>query len=632
MAGLRGVRGALSRLARLGTNMRVPPSQLASLLGRCDKIGIITPAVSGRRGCCTEYSMRSHGCGSLSEQHEGLEVSLAGWVQATRMDSFILLRDRSGICQIKADSSSNLHRLPLESVVVLKGIVKRRPDGQENPKMATGGIEVELKSVVESSPAKSSLPIQQSKHVGAKEALRMEYRYLDLRNPELQRNLMLRSQVTMAMRQFLVSKGFLDIETPTLFRRTPGGAKEFVVPTRLQGKFYSLVQSPQQFKQLLMVGGLDRYFQVARCYRDEGGKPDRQPEFTQLDLEMSFAGREDILDLVEDLLAICLPSPPPLPLPRITYAEAMSNYGVDKPDTRFANTIQDLGPLFSGCGFDVIERMSENQEFFVGGVFFDGADPKSLKHVEKEVKQAFSNELEDQKKNKDPVVISSLHTLDAQPVSSVLKKCEANTCTAVAEAVGRGRLGFLVACKRSLALHLLGRLRTALAKDLIPDLGTRPHSLLWVIDFPMFLWEESVLESAHHPFTAAHPDDHHLLTTDPLACRSLHYDLVADGQEIGGGSVRIHREEEQRYVLREVLGEQEEELEHLLTALGSGAPPHAGIALGLDRLLAIIARASSIRDVIAFPKSAEGRDLMAGAPATITKEQKLLYHLAEPVS
>jgi len=632
MAGLRGVRGALSRLARLGTNMRVPPSQLASLLGRCDKIGIITPAVSGRRGCCTEYSMRSHGCGSLSEQHEGLEVSLAGWVQATRMDTFILLRDRSGICQIKADSSSNLHRLPLESVVVLKGIVKRRPDGQENPKMATGGIEVELKSVVESSPAKSSLPIQQSKHVGAKEALRMEYRYLDLRNSALQRNLKLRSQVTMAMRQFLVSKGFLDIETPTLFRRTPGGAKEFVVPTRLQGKFYSLVQSPQQFKQLLMVGGLDRYFQVARCYRDEGGKPDRQPEFTQLDLEMSFAGREDILDLVEDLLAICLPSPPPLPLPRITYAEAMANYGVDKPDTRYANAIQDLGPLFSGCGFDVIERMSENQEFFVGGVFFDGADPKSLKHVEKEVKQAFSNELEDQKKNKDPVVISSLHTLDAQPVSSVLKKCEAVTCTALAEAVGRGRLGFLVACKRSLALPLLGRLRTALARDLIPDLGTRPHSLLWVVDFPMFLWEEGVLESAHHPFTAAHPDDHHLLTTDPLACRSLHYDLVADGQEIGGGSVRIHREEEQRYVLREVLGEQEEELEHLLTALGSGAPPHAGIALGLDRLLAIIARASSIRDVIAFPKSAEGRDLMAGAPATITKEQKLLYHLAEPVS
>jgi aspartyl-tRNA synthetase len=573
--------------------------------------------------------MRSHGCGTLGEEHEGIEVSLAGWVQATRMDTFILLRDRTGSCQVKADASSNLHRLPLESVVVLRGIVRCRPDEQVNSKMATGSIEVELTRVLEASPAKSSLPIQQSKHVGAKEALRMQYRYLDLRNPVLQRNLMLRSQITMAMRQFLVGKGFLDIETPTLFRRTPGGAKEFVVPTRLKGKFYSLVQSPQQFKQLLMVGGLDRYFQVARCYRDEGGKPDRQPEFTQLDLEISFAGREDILDLVEDLLAACLPSPPPLPLPRITYAEAMAKYGVDKPDTRYENAIQDLGPLFSGCGFDVMEGMSENNEYFVGGVFFDGQDLKSLKHVEKEVRQAFSNELEDHKTNKVPVVLSSLHTLDGQPVSSVLKKCKATTCTAVAEAVGSGRLGFLVACPRSLALTLLGRLRTALARHLLPDLSTRPHSLLWVVDFPMFLWEEGVLESAHHPFTAAHPDDQHLLKTDPLSCRSLHYDLVADGQEIGGGSVRIHREEEQRFILREVLGEEEEELEHLLTALGSGAPPHAGIALGLDRLLAIIARASSIRDVIAFPKSAEGRDLMAGAPATITKEQKLLYHLAE---
>ena len=374
---------------------------------------------------------------------------------------------------------------------------------------------------------------------------------------------------------------------------------------------------------------LTLHVQVARCYRDEGGKPDRQPEFTQLDLEISFAGRENILDLVEDLLAVCLPSPPPLPLPRISYAEAMAKYGVDKPDTRYENTIQDLGPLFAGCGFDVMEKMSENNEYFVGGVFFDGEDSKSLKHVEKEIRQAFSNELEDEKTKKDPVVLSSLHTLGGQPVSSVLKKCEATTCTTVAEAVGSGRLGFLVACRRSLALTLLGRLRTTLARHLLPDLSKLRHSLLWVVDFPMFLWEEGVLESAHHPFTAAHPDDQHLLKTDPLSCRSLHYDLVADGQEIGGGSVRIHREEEQRYILREVLGEEEEELEHLLTALGSGAPPHAGIALGLDRLLAIIARASSIRDVIAFPKSAEGRDLMAGAPATISKEQKLLYHLEE---
>ena len=260
MVGLRGMKGALSRLIQ--TNIRVPSSQFASLLGRCDKREIASAVNIDRRSCWTEYSMRSHGCGSLTEQHDGVEVSLAGWVQATRMDTFILLRDRTGICQVRAEASSNLHLLPLESVVVVKGIVRRRPDGQENPKMTTGGIEVELLNVVETSPAKSNLPIQQSKHVGAKEALRMQYRYLDLRNPALQRNLMLRSQTTMAMRQFLVNKGFLDIETPTLFRRTPGGAKEFVVPTRLQGKFYSLVQSPQQFKQLLMVGGLDRYFQA----------------------------------------------------------------------------------------------------------------------------------------------------------------------------------------------------------------------------------------------------------------------------------------------------------------------------------------------------------------------------------
>ena len=369
---------------------------------------------------------------------------------------------------------------------------------------------------------------------------------------------------------------------------------------------------------------------MARCYRDEGGKPDRQPEFTQLDLEMSFAGREEVLTLIEDLLAVCLPTPPPLPLPRMTYAEAMSNYGVDKPDTRYSSTIQNLGALFSGCEFEVMERMSEDKEFFIGGVFFEGDDLKSLKQVEKEVRQAFSNELDEQKKKREPVIISSLHTLDESPVNSVLKKCNKNTCTAVAEAVGRGRQGFIVACRSSLALPLLGRLRIALAKQLLPDLISQPHSLLWVVDFPMFLWEDGVLESAHHPFTAAHPDDHHLLTTDPLSCRSLHYDLVADGQEIGGGSVRIHREDEQRYVLKEVLGEEEDELEHLLVALGSGAPPHAGIALGLDRLLAIITRAASIRDVIAFPKSAEGKDLMAGAPAAITKEQKLLYFLAEP--
>ena len=486
--------------------------------------------------------------------------------------------------------------------------------------MESGQIEVELTEVVETSSASSNLPFQQSKHVAAKEALRMQYRYLDLRNPDLQRNLITRSTITMKMREFLISKCFLDIETPTLFRRTPGGAKEFVVPTRLKGKFYSLVQSPQQFKQLLMVGGLDRYFQVARCYRDEGGKPDRQPEFTQLDMEMSFAGREDVVGVVEDLLASCWPEPVTLPVQRMTYQEAMGTYGVDKPDVRFANTIQNLGGSFQGCGFDVVEKMAAHEDCFIGGVFFEGTDAKCLKSVEKEVKTIFSDQIKVAKSNNQSLIISSLQSLDGQLSSGLLKKCSRNTSESLKASIGPDQLGFLVAGPKDLSVALLGRLRTLLAPLLLPDLPSRPHAFLWVQDFPLFLHEDGKLESAHHPFTAVHPEDRAKLLTEPLSCRSLHYDLVLDGQEvsntgggtrltlflqIGGGSVRIHSEEEQRYILCDVLGEkvgqhvlfctfplQADELEHLLTALGSGAPPHAGIALGLDRLFAILVRYS----------------------------------------
>merc|ERR1719427_935318 len=493
--------------------------------------------------------MRSHGCGTLGKEFEGMEVSLAGWVQATRMDTFILLRDRTGICQVKADASSSLHRLPLESVVVLWGIVRCRPDGQVNSKMATGSIEVELTRVVEASPAKSSLPIQQSKHVGAKEALRMQYRYLDLRNPVLQRNLILRSQITMAMRQFLVSKGFLDIETPTLFRRTPGGAKEFVVPTRLKGKFYSLVQSPQQFKQLLMVGGLDRYFQIARCYRDEGGKPDRQPEFTQLDIEMSFAGREDIVALIEDLLVFCWPDVLCTPFEQMDYKDAMQNYGVDKPDLRFGNKILNLSKLFSDCGFDFITSNVSDKNFMVGGVFFDAENAKLLKSVEKDVKKALSDHLKEHNHKNSPIVISSFSSLGGSIDNSILKKCKDATKNAAAELIGENKVGFLVCGQKEAILPILGRFRTQLAKSLLPDLEKRPNKFLWVVDFPLFVYEEGKLESAHHPFTAPHPQDYQHFRTNPLSCRSLHYDLVLNGQEIAGGSVRIHSAEDQRFVL-----------------------------------------------------------------------------------
>jgi len=576
----------------------------------------------------SSYSQRTHTCAELGLQTVGARVTVAGWVQSIRLDKFVLLRDRTGVCQVKIPEESDLYEkvrhVPNESVLILNGVVKKRPEGQENLKMESGRIEVELESIIETSLADPNLPFQQSKHILAKESLRLEYRYLDLRRPELQYNLALRSALTMKMRQFLSEKKFLDIETPTLFRRTPGGAKEFLVPTRSRDKFYSLVQSPQQFKQLLMVGGLDRYFQIARCYRDEGGKPDRQPEFTQLDIEMSFAGREEIMALVEDLLEFCWPEPLAPPFQQMYYKDAMENYGVDKPDIRYANKIQDLTKQFSQCGFDFLADRINDSKFMVGGVFFDAESTKSLKSCEKEVRLALADHL---KSCKSPIVISPFSYLDGNINNSILKKCNDDTKEAVAEQIGKNKIGVLVCGEKELILPILGRFRTELAKTLILDLTDRPNKFLWVVDFPLFVFEEGKLESAHHPFTASHPDDYHLLRTSPLSCRSLHYDLVLNGQEIAGGSVRIHSGSDQKFVLEEVLNEDVSELHHLITALHSGCPPHAGIALGLDRLLAILTKADSIRDVIAFPKNGEGKDTMGGAPSQISQEQKQLYHL-----
>jgi len=580
---------------------------------------------------CSSYSFRTHTCGELGLSNEGAKVTIAGWIQAKRLDKFVLLRDRTGVCQVKVPEHTNLFDqvkdLPNESVLVLNGIVKRRPEGQENLKLESGQIEVELESVVESSKADPNPPFQQSKHLQARESLRLQYRYLDLRRPEIQYNLAIRSALTMKMRQFLVGKKFLDIETPTLFRRTPGGAKEFVVPTRTASKFYSLVQSPQQFKQLLMVGGLDRYFQIARCYRDEGGKPDRQPEFTQLDIEMSFAGREDIVALIEDLLVFCWPDVLCTPFEQMDYKDAMQNYGVDKPDLRFGNKILNLSKLFSDCGFDFITSNVSDKNFMVGGVFFDAENAKLLKSVEKDVKKALSDHLKEHNHKNSPIVISSFSSIGGSIDNSILKKCKDTTKNAAAELIGENKVGFLVCGQKEAILPILGRFRTQLAKSLLPDLEERPNKFLWVVDFPLFVYEEGKLESAHHPFTAPHPQDYQHFRTNPLSCRSLHYDLVLNGQEIAGGSVRIHSAEDQRFVLEEVLDEDVSELQHLLSALNSGCPPHAGIAIGLDRLVAILTKANSIRDVIAFPKSAEGRDLMSGAPSEISEEQKQLYHL-----
>jgi len=580
---------------------------------------------------CSSYTQRTHTCAELGLDNVGARVTVAGWVMAKRLDKFILLRDRTGVCQVKipeeSDFYDNIKHVPNESVMVLNGTVKKRPEGQENVKMESGYIEVELESIVETNEADPNPPFQQSQHLQAKEGLRLQYRYLDLRRPELQYNLAVRSALTMKMREFLVEKKFLDIETPTLFRRTPGGAKEFLVPTRNKNKFYSLVQSPQQFKQLLMVGGLDRYFQIARCYRDEGGKPDRQPEFTQLDIEMSFAGREEIIALIQDLLAYCWPEQLETPFQQMYYTDAMENYGVDKPDIRYESKIKYLTKSFSDCGFEFILNNVCDPSFMVGGVFFDAKNANCLKPTEKEVRLALADHLKEHSSQECPIVISSFSNLNGKISNSILKKCNEATRTTIAEQIGENKVGFLVCGQKESILPILGRFRTQLAKTLIPDLDDRPNKFLWVVDFPLFVFEEGKLESAHHPFTASHPDDYHLFRSNPMACRSLHYDLVLNGQEIAGGSVRIHSGSDQRFVLEEVLKEDVSELQHLISALNSGCPPHAGIAIGLDRLVAILTKSDSIRDVIAFPKNNEGRDTMSGAPSEISQEQRKLYHL-----
>jgi len=603
--------------------------QVPALNRSCD-----LPVHSSMLSRNVSFSSRSHMCGELSSRIVGHHVQVSGWIQNIRMNKFIILRDRSGLCQVylSCDDHKDLLDLPLESVITVEGKVISRPKGQENPSMGDSGfVEVELEKVVQISAATVNIPFHQNKHLVPNEEFRMKYRYLDLRRKILQDTLKFRSDFVMGIRHFLVSNGFIDIETPTLFRRTPGGAKEFVVPTRIKDHYYSLVQSPQQFKQLLMVGGLDRYFQIARCYRDEGGKPDRQPEFTQVDIEMSFADREDVLSVTENLLSSVWPGGLTLPLPRMTYEYAMHNYGVDKPDTRYSNKIKRVTTLCQQSGFPILEENLGKEENIAALVMFDSTNKDNrqiLKTIENESKNALKVHI-DYYTNSPLKIISPVIIESGKIVKNgLLKKCDPLVKSNLESSLDiQNGIGFLVFGPEDFVLPVLGKQRTLLANHLIPDLNSREQQLLWVIDFPLFVQETGVLESAHHPFTAPHHQDQHLLRSDPLKCRSLHYDLVLNGQEIGGGSVRIHNSDDQRFVLSNVLGEDTSELEHLLQALSYGCPPHAGIALGLDRIIAILTKSDSIRDVIAFPKSIQGRDAMSGAPAQITDEQKSMYHI-----
>ncbi|KAF0288861.1 Aspartate--tRNA(Asp/Asn) ligase [Amphibalanus amphitrite] len=594
-------------------------------VGRPAQPRLAAPAAVRR---ASSFQHRTHTCGQLRAKDAGRSVSLCGWLQFKRMGKFITLRDGYGVTQlILPDEDRRLSELvdslPLESVLQVTGAVRLRPDGQQNQDMKTGDIEVVAHDITVLNKPERELPFN------AKEALRLQYRYLDLRHTELQENLRRRSQMVAEIREYLVrDHDFVDIETPTLFRRTPGGAQEFVVPTRSPGQFYSLVQSPQQFKQLLVIGGLDRYFQIARCYRDEGARPDRQPEFTQVDLELGFTSQQEVQALVEGMLHRCWPQELVTPFPRITFSQAMTQYGTDKPDVRFKWRLVTVTRALRSCGLDVLEKQLNGPE----GAAVALVVPDGARHHSRAVQAQHARMAE----QAGLAGVSALPADGAGRLGGRLAApLGADTCSRLAAAAGAGPgdLLLLAAGPEGAARTLLGRLRTHMA-DTLEEAGVTvrragPH-FLWVVDFPLFVREEGRLVSAHHPFTRPHAEDEHIVYSDPEQARSQHFDLVLNGWEVGGGSMRIHEPALQRHVLQTVLGEDTAPLQHLLDALASGAPPHGGIALGLDRLVALAAGAPSIRDVIAFPKSSDGRDLMAGAPSDISREEYELYHLKKP--
>lgn len=585
-------------------------------------------------------SFRTHNCGELRSTHVGEKVTLCGWVQYRRHDLFIILRDFGGLTQILIPQEESLSYLkaalcdlPVESVIKVTGTVQQRPSGQDNKNMATGQVEV-LAENVEIFNISTTLPFEIKDFVKKSESLRMQYRYLDLRSSQMQRNLRLRSQLVMKMREYLCNlHDFVDVETPTLFKRTPGGAKEFIVPSREPGRFYSLPQSPQQFKQLLMVAGIDRYFQIARCYRDEGSKPDRQPEFTQVDIEMSFVDQSSIIALVEGLMCYSWPKDKgsiEVPFQKMTYEEAMRDYGVDKPDTRFDMKLIDLSEVFSSTDIAFLHAALSLPQGTVQAICVpSGAEiftRRDLDELKQYTRTNFNQDVIPFLIRPDESIKSPLKKLlSVSATEELMKKTKAKA----------GDLLLIAAGSLKNVRPLLGSLRLHCADLLEPHGVTlRDPSVfhfLWVVDFPLFLPKEETwdqLEAAHHPFTAPHPEDTALLYIEPERVRGQHYDLVLNGNEIGGGSIRIHSASQQHHILKNILREDPSLLAHLLEALNSGAPPHGGIALGLDRIVAIIVGASSIRDVIAFPKSFKGYDLMSYAPDYVSEEELDSYHIA----
>ncbi len=588
---------------------------------------------------------RSHHCAQLTSANLGASVSLAGWVDTIRDQGgiiFVDLRDREGVTQIKLEPHDNatlgeqLKHLKTESVIGITGKVTRRPAGTENKSLPTGEVEIEATSLeIHNLSDTPPFPLDDAGGDKVNEDLRLTYRYLDLRRPKMRKNLLTRHRASKSIRDYFDASGFIEVETPALFKSTPEGAREYLVPSRIHpGQFYALSQSPQQFKQILMVAGVEKYFQIARCFRDEDLRSDRQMEFTQVDVEASFVTREDIYALFEGMLKKLwkdvLGTDIATPFLRLPFADAMNRFGVDKPDLRFGLELVDFTELFKTSGFKVFASAA------TGGGAVKAFNAKGLA----DLTQGELKSLEEIAKSLGAKGLAFIKVEGGEWKSPIVKFFSEGEKAALTTQLGiaEGDMVFFAAAPWEKACAILGRIRLEAAALLQKrgKLAIRHDDwkFLWVVDFPLMSHDEAENRyvATHHPFTAPVAEDAAFLDTDPKKVRGQHYDVVLNGMELGGGSIRIHQPALQKKVFEEVLKIPADVVEsrfgYLLKAFTYGAPPHGGIAFGLDRMCALLCGTTSIRDVIAFPKTQKGQDLMAQSPTPVTARQLKELHIA----